>query len=373
MAGLRILIADTYYPRFQEAFYTQRPDLARAPYREQWRALMDTCFGTADFYSRNLALLGHQAEEVVTNCFPLQRQWAREYRPALVRRLPIYRAARRVAEWLARVMLAQVESLRPDVLYFQDLNQTDPARLRQVRPWVRLVVGQTASPLEPDADLTGYDLILTSFPHYVDAFRGQGIRSEYFRLGFDTGILDRLGPTTVTHDVTFVGGFTTAHRKGTQLLEDVAADVPIQVWGYGADSLPEESALRRCHRGEVWGLAMYRVLAESRITLNRHIDVAGRFANNMRLFEATGVGTMLLTDWKENLSDMFEPEKEVVVYRTPQECAEHIRYYLKHDDHRESIARAGQQRTLREHTYLQRMEELVRILEVHLRLHQSKR
>ena len=110
---------------------------------------------------------------------------------------------------------------------------------------------------------------------------------------------------------------------------------------------------------------MYKVLYNSKITVNCHGDLAV-YAANMRLFEATGVGTLLVTDWKENLHEMFEPGKEVVAYRTPEECAELIRYYLEHDDEREAIACAGQQRTLREHTYYQRMEELVDIVRKYL-------
>ncbi len=50
---------------------------------------------------------------------------------------------------------------------------------------------------------------------------------------------------------------------------------------------------------------MYQVLRRSRITLNSHIDLAGREAGNMRLFEATGVGAFLLTDFKDNLHTLF--------------------------------------------------------------------
>ena len=59
---------------------------------------------------------------------------------------------------------------------------------------------------------------------------------------------------------------------------------------------------------------------------------------------------------------MFERGKEVVAYRSPEECAELVQYYLEHEDEREAIARAGQQRTLREHTYHHRMRELVEIV-----------
>jgi len=110
---------------------------------------------------------------------------------------------------------------------------------------------------------------------------------------------------------------------------------------------------------------MYQVLRDSFLTLNHHGDVPA-YANNSRLFEATGVGTLLVTDWKANLHEMFEPGKEVVCYRTAEECAEMIQYYLEHDDERESIARAGQQRTLRDHTYYERMQAFVDIVQKYL-------
>ena len=94
--------------------------------------------------------------------------------------------------------------------------------------------------------------------------------------------------------------------------------------------------------------------------------MANGYANNMRLFEATGVGTLLLTDWKANLAELFEPGREVIAYRTPDECAELIGYYLEHDAERDAVARAGQQRTLREHSYDQRMQELVDVVAPYL-------
>ena len=65
---------------------------------------------------------------------------------------------------------------------------------------------------------------------------------------------------------------------------------------------------------------MYQVLRRSTITLNSHIDMAGREAGNMRLFEATGVGAFLLTDFKDNLHTLFAPDREVAVWRSIDEC-----------------------------------------------------
>jgi spore maturation protein CgeB len=107
---------------------------------------------------------------------------------------------------------------------------------------------------------------------------------------------------------------------------------------------------------------MYKVLAQSKIVLNRHISASCGYANNMRLYEATGMGTMLITDKKKNLNDLFEVEKEVVDYESAKDLRDKIYYYLKNDKERERIAEAGQKRTLSEHTYLERMRDLIRII-----------
>jgi spore maturation protein CgeB len=123
--------------------------------------------------------------------------------------------------------------------------------------------------------------------------------------------------------------------------------------------VPEGSPIWRRYRGSAWGSDMYGVLGRSKITVNEHIDLAEDCANNMRLFEATGMGTLLVTDWKPNIGDMFVPGEEVVCYRNPEECLRLVRYYLDHEDERARIAAAGQRRTLRDHGFGQRAAELV--------------
>ena len=88
-------------------------------------------------------------------------------------------------------------------------------------------------------------------------------------------------------------------------------------------------------------------------------------ANNMRLYEATGVGSLLVTDAKQNLAELFEPGREVVAYCDADDLVEQARHYLAHEDERRAIAAAGQARTLRDHTYAVRMRELAPMLEEH--------
>jgi spore maturation protein CgeB len=373
---MKIVIVDTYYGAFLAERYARNRGWAGAPYDTQHVALIEECFGTSDFYSRHLNGMGHEATDLIVNAVPLQTAWAREHNvgysalalkvPHRVFRLPVIGPWLASLPGLAEIAIAQIEAIAPDVLYCQDLSFLTPDAVKRLRRSVKLVVGQNASPLPPESFLRNYDLLLTSVPHVVPRLREMGIASEYFRIGFDTKVLEKLGQVEKDVDASFVGGISRHHGRAIPTLEYLARETPIQFFGYGAAALDASSPIRPRHRGEVWGLDMYRALARSKVTLNRHINVAENNANNMRLYEATGVGTLLITDMKENLGELFEIGKEVVAYSSQEEAVELIRYYLAHPDEATAIANAGQARTLREHTYERRMHELVPILERYL-------
>jgi hypothetical protein len=348
---MRVLIVDTCYEAFLDSHYAT-PGLRARPYAEQWRALMDTFFGTADAYSHYLGEQGHEAHEVVVNCAALQEAWGREHN---------------VEGTGETVLAAQVEDFRPDVVYLQNLHVLTDDFLGGLRRKGILVAGQIASEAPSAERLRMYDLLLTSFPHFVERFRDLGVDAEYFRIGFDPRVLDRLGRLPAEHDVVFVGALNNVrHRRGNQAIARAARALPLEVWGYDLRGWLPWSTLRRRYRGEAWGIDMFRVLGSSRIALNRHIGVAGQYANNMRLYEATGVGALLLTDAKANLHELFDVGNEVLAYRDADDLVAQARAVLADEDARREIADAGQARTLRDHSYAVRMRELSAILESRL-------
>ena len=114
----------------------------------------------------------------------------------------------------------------------------------------------------------------------------------------------------------------------------------------------------RCHPA-AFGLEMYDVLQRSRVTFNRHSEFAARgYAANMRMFEATGVGTCLLTENAVNIRDLFEPGSEIVAYDGIEDCIEKAVWLLDHPDACRRIAEAGRRRTLRDHTVDRRVETI---------------
>lgn len=391
---MRILVLNADYPRFLAWLYRRQPGLENAPYAMQMAARNASLFGVANFYSKNFAALGHSAAEIHVNNPWLQSAWAREHGMKVEAPEPADVAERRALPgWLQRavtpfkpmlrplvrkvglsprldvqtekILLAQIEDFRPDLVLNQDVFHVDTSFMRRVKAVGNpILIGQVGIEPSRGEDWTVYDLMISQLPRIVQSFRAFGVRAEVSHLAFEPAILDRLPPTpSADVDISFVGTVSPDHRQRIALLEAVAGRYDLKLWGSPPQALPASSPLHRCYQSEVWGADMYQVLRRSRITLNSHIDLAGREAGNMRLFEATGVGTFLLTDFKDNLHTLFAEDREVAVWRSIDDCLEQIARYVDDEFGRTTIARAGQARTMAQHTFRHRTQEIIEFVE----------
>jgi spore maturation protein CgeB len=402
---LRFQKLTTFYPHYLQQFYTERPGLAAKPFESQHEALMLDCFGQADFWAVALSRLGYETQEVVANVEPMQKRWAEE-------RGLVYDEHR----WGLDIVAAQVRAFRPELLFVDDHHFFPAPFVRQLRsesPSIRLVLGWCGAPYTDPAIFRECDLVLCCIPEMVEHFRRDGHRSHHLNHAFEPRILERINTDSEpTMDFAFIGSIIIRegfHQERVKLLLDLVEKTELRLWTdssrpswqqragtllrrtaydavHSADGvaflkpllraapftrrvaqwkarplLPQgiaEPLLRRA-RPPLFGLRMFQKLQDTRVALNTHIDISPRSASNMRLFEATGIGTCLLTDWKANESELFEPDVEMVSYRSSEECIEKVRYLLDHEDERRRIALAGQRRTLSCHTFAQ-LDALVR-------------
>ena len=77
-----------------------------------------------------------------------------------------------------------------------------------------------------------------------------------------------------------------------------------------------------------------------------------------RNFDIPACGGFLLTGDADNLRAYYMPDKEIAIFSNFDELAEKCKYYLEHPTERAAIAKAGYDRTIREHTYEQRFNEI---------------
>lgn len=165
--------------------------------------------------------------------------------------------------------------------------------------------------------------------------------------------------TQPDYDVTFIGQ---PHGNRRQIIAALrAAGVDVKTWGYGWDT------------GRLTQHEMIDVFSRSRINLNLSnastTGVGGlkRFLPwNMRLsqqikgrnFEIPGCAGFLLTGMAENLDSYYTPDLEVSVFAGVNDLIRKVQFYLGHEAERQRVAQAGYARTIKEHTYEQRLNHI---------------
>ena len=78
----------------------------------------------------------------------------------------------------------------------------------------------------------------------------------------------------------------------------------------------------------------------------------------LRLFEISACRGFQLSYYEEGLEKYFKIGEEIAIFLNPDNLADKVKYYLKHDKERELIARSGYERTLREHTVTKRFQNI---------------
>ena len=352
------VFVNTYYFNFLNTIYTNNKNLNKIPYDNQLKFLLNQCFGDSYFYSKNLSAFDWSTHDLIINCKQLQNKWSEE---------------NNFNKNDIDIAIEQIRRLKPTVTYIHDLTRINNFFIDEIRPFTQLIVGQIAYPIDNKVSFEKFDIIISSLPNYVHYFRNRGICAYYQPLAFEPTILKQLPELSLkpyqerTIDCSFIGGLSNNHPERQTLLSHIQKTIPLRLWGYGANTLHLNSDLIKIHNGELWGLDMFSKLFDSKITINQHINIAQNNANNMRLFEATGCGALLITDYKDNLQKLFKIGDEIIAYRNYDECAALIQYYLTNTDEASKIAQNGQLRTLRDHTYPSRMKKLDDILTRHLK------
>ena len=172
-------------------------------------------------------------------------------------------------------------------------------------------------------------------------------------LAFDPRQYHRLPDATNTPAVLFAGTCTAQRRT---LVEGLRAQgVPVKAVG-----LDWPRRLIGLRQNNLSHTTLNRLLNSYTIALNHQQRQNTLHGLNLRVFEATGAGTFLLTPDVPDLPACFEPGREVAAYHSPEELAELAHRGMKDTPWARRIAEAGHQRALAEHTFAHRARTIAR-------------
>ena len=431
MKNYRILrIAGIHYSYTVKNWLQENPEFENSSYDELLKLFFKSSIMYSDGFSRSFRELGQDAYEIIADFEIVQKQWAREN--------GIDNDNER---WMTDILMAQIEKIKPDIVYLQGTEWSLPGRffpqrskdnlikiLKEKFSFIRKFIVFSGYPSGAER-IKGADIFFSSPPSIVNDYRKQGLDPILLYHFFDDGIISKLNGIPGKYGFTFVGS-TRAPESRYWALRQLMDETKMQAWiheypfkntpqslkqkirfalkrgfavfsnrqinGFASSKIIprkfknifQEISMKRMafkgvkknkgtviHLSELYpdrcfgpvvGMDMYNLLHQSRITFNKHTDQAWGCVGNMRMFEATGAGTCLVTDNGYNMNDLFEPDKEVVTYSSIDEAVEKVTYLLDHPHEAEKIAKAGQARTLRDHTIMNRCKQIHEVIQSNL-------
>ncbi len=184
-----------------------------------------------------------------------------------------------------------------------------------------------------------FDLVFAAQRDGVDLLRGIGVRSaSWLPLACDPGVHRKHDDLAKQFDIAFVGNIFPGPR----------ADLLTLI----------QRRYKNTFAGQAYFDDMARTYSAARIAFNRSI----RNDVNMRVFEAVGCGSLLMTnDLSDNgLDELFRDGAHLATYRDGGDLLDKLGFYLEREALRERIAAAGRAEAIAKHTYAHRMETILR-------------
>lgn len=257
---------------------------------------------------------------------------------------------------LEQILLTQIEHHQTEVFYNLDPLRYGSSLVNKLPGCVKRSICWRAAP-SGAADLSGYSLVICNFPSILDDWKQKGCKTAYFAPAHDPVMDAFVGSRRNAVDLIFAGGFSQEHTRRTEMLRVAAAVPNLRVRFHLEDSrftrlatvLPfipglgkyrHPSQIRALSDGPLYGRDLYEAFAGTRIVLNGAIDMAGEDRGNMRCFEATGCGALLLTD-SGRYPDGFVDGETMVTYSSSSQIPRLVEQIIEDTHWAESIAKAG--------------------------------
>lgn len=167
--------------------------------------------------------------------------------------------------------------------------------------------------------------ILQQYPYIEEDFYYEAVLSRLLANKERVYVLNKLAER---YNVNFY-----TKDKDTQQLSD-----KVKVWpGVGYDE----------------GLSIIYRQSKININITLHCIETGA---TQRIFDVMAAGGFMLSNYQEELEELFIHGEEIVLFHNESELLELVEYYLTHEEERERIAQRGQQKVLKEHGYKHKLK-----------------
>lgn len=191
-----------------------------------------------------------------------------------------------------------------------------------------------------DDDWQNYDLIAVASPSYTDKLKQAGIKALYVPQFTNPEKFYPAPEEELQTDILFVG--SNWHDR-TSLKYAIESGFDVAVYGYNWGGIVPDEMYKAPY---IANKDLNRYYSSAKIVLNDHRPdmKAFGFVNN-RIYDATAAGALVISDYMPEIEIMYGDS--IPMYKTKEELAEKLAYFLSHEKERQQKAEQARQITLR--------------------------
>jgi len=279
---------------------------------------------------------------------------------------------------LNKILIKKISTFNPDIVLVIKGEGILPGTLKKIDRKNKIIINWCLdepfgkfSKFNKVKNIEEYDYFFMFDKYYSELLTKKGINAPYLPVAGDPDIHREIIPVNKRKyicDLSFIG----SHQPNREKILTEIADYDIKVWGYRWKNIDKNSSLYpeiqeniiKGNKTVKGAYEMCKYFNLSKINLNMHHPQAVKGGINLRVFEVLLTNSFLVSDYQEGIEKLFKLNKEIVCYNNVKELRESIDYYLRNEDERLKIAKAGQKRTLKEHKVIDRIKEMLRIIHV---------
>lgn len=198
-----------------------------------------------------------------------------------------------------------------------------------------------------------FSLNMTTYKYAMIKYARNNAQAIYLPEGLNPNMYYLKATKTKDIDVCFIGNYNKNNATIIQAIKDAGINIVVRGENWSEDTVSFEEKVDLYSRSKI-------VLGFSR-TQNSNYAIKGQD------FEVLMCGAFYLCEYNPELCDWLHPHRELVFWDNIRDLIPKIKYYLKYDKQRTTIACMGHFKVATEHTWMDRFETMFRYINEKIR------
>ena len=364
---LKFLRISTVYPEVLKQFNKDYPNVNKLSFKKYSKLFFDQYYNQSNFLTSELKKYNYDCMEFLSNDKLMQEKWINYY-------------GNKDSD--EDILIQIIKYFKPQILFFDNINLVNDELIKKIKllNFIKLILGFHCSPINSSIkkNINRLDAMVTCTPGYKKILFNKYKKKTLLMphaFSIKTKIKKKIKRDI---DVSFIGSLflgSKLHNKRIDLIYDILKNfknsyVAINFSKYffyqiivllliSLKSFNLVLMLKRLYKlsyiylfskGPIFGKNMYKILNRSKILVNMHISDT-KHAGNMRMFEGTGCGCLLITDKIMGNKSYFDNKVEIIEYDQINKVINMCFYFLSNKNELKKISTNGKKKTFECHNY----------------------